>query len=395
MSYGARAANYASECFSWWWLGTSEEELNRAAGELLAFADLPARCTIERNLVDVGDGNYLNELELVYEGDSSSAAAASAAEDDPPLVLLHGYGASAAHWYRSIGPVARSCEAKSRKVIALDWLGCGRSSRPAWPLPSPSVARRALAKGDDHVGTADAEAFFVESLEAWRKAKGHEQMCLAGHSLGGYLIVAYAERFPERVSRLILVSPVGVPHAPSDAERSARFDRIVAGRPFWQRPLLRLAASLSTRIWESGISPQQVMRGMGGWLGRKCITGYAWKRFPSCSAAERTAIGNYMYHSSAAAGSGEYALAHLLRPGAYAYAPLADRLPTIAQSRIAVDFVYGEDGVDWMNGTHADKLIASGQLPSSTRVLRVVGAGHQLIIDDPTAFAKALDSINP
>jgi cardiolipin-specific phospholipase len=134
---------------------------------------------------------------------------------------------------------------------------------------------------------------------------------------------------------------------------------------------------------------------MGGWLGRKCITGYAWKRFPSCSAAERTAIGNYMYHSSAAAGSGEYALAHLLRPGAYAYAPLADRLPTIAQSRIAVDFVYGEDGVDWMNGTHADKLVASGQLPSSTRVLRVVGAGHQLIIDDPTAFAKALDSINP
>lgn len=35
-----------------------------------------------------------------------------------------------------------------------------------------------------------------------------EKMTLCGHSLGGYMGVAYAEKYPERLERLVLVSPV-------------------------------------------------------------------------------------------------------------------------------------------------------------------------------------------
>ena len=33
-------------------------------------------------------------------------------------------------------------------------------------------------------------------------------MILCGHSLGGYLGVAYAEKYPQRLERLVLISPV-------------------------------------------------------------------------------------------------------------------------------------------------------------------------------------------
>jgi pimeloyl-ACP methyl ester carboxylesterase len=51
----------------------------------------------------------------------------------------------------------------------------------------------------------------VESLEEWREKMNLEKMTLVGHSLGGYLSAVYALRYPERVERLILLSPAGVP----------------------------------------------------------------------------------------------------------------------------------------------------------------------------------------
>jgi pimeloyl-ACP methyl ester carboxylesterase len=52
--------------------------------------------------------------------------------------------------------------------------------------------------------TEQTEEFFVEHMEAWRKAQGLNKMILCGHSLGGYLSFAYAERYPQHVDKLIL-----------------------------------------------------------------------------------------------------------------------------------------------------------------------------------------------
>lgn len=55
-----------------------------------------------------------------------------------------------------------------RRCIAVDWLGCGASSRPDY---APRNHGEALD-------------FFVDSFEAWRVERGLEAFDLVAHSLG-------------------------------------------------------------------------------------------------------------------------------------------------------------------------------------------------------------------
>lgn len=64
--------------------------------------------------------------------------------------------------------------------------------------------------------TAEAEDFFLHALERWRQEMGIERFILVGHSLGGYLSAVYALRHPERVEKLLLLGPAGVPAKPAD-----------------------------------------------------------------------------------------------------------------------------------------------------------------------------------
>ena len=103
----------------------------------------------------------------------------------PPLVALHGFGSGVGIWYRALPALAAQWPGP---VLALDWFGCGMSTRPPWSL------------GHGTAGNPDdVEAFFVLPLEEWRVAAKIERMVLLGHSMGGYLAGCYALRFPDRV----------------------------------------------------------------------------------------------------------------------------------------------------------------------------------------------------
>jgi hypothetical protein len=116
--------------------------------------------------------------------------------DAPVLLLTHGYASGSGLWLFNLDDLATRF-----RVIAVDWRGCGASDRPRWTSRS----------------VADAEAFFTDSLEAWRREMGIDSFVLAGHSLGGYLSAAYALHHPSRVQHLVLVSPAGIPEPPQPA----------------------------------------------------------------------------------------------------------------------------------------------------------------------------------
>lgn len=272
---------------SWWHAGEKQSAISeqRLLRRSLPFLDAepniddPVLARSSRVHLDTPK-RYLNTLSITPNATPSSPP-------PPPAVLLHGYGAGLAFFFRSLPSLAKWVEKRGSSVYALDWLGMGRSAR----VPFQIKAKRE----DVHARVEEAESFFIDSLEEWRKKMGLPQVTLIGHSLGAYFSVAYALRYPDRVAKLILLSPAGVPNGPHYDEPSRELTDKGHDQPDPQpssRPKPRELSSLErattikmntiqekkklkpresgvrrlvTYLWEEGWSPFQVVRSTFVW----------------------------------------------------------------------------------------------------------------------------------
>ncbi|MFC5468626.1 alpha/beta fold hydrolase [Cohnella suwonensis] len=121
-------------------------------------------------------------------------AAYREAGEGEPIILLHGYCGSGEYWNGVIGPISAY-----GRVIAPDFRGHGGSSA-----------------GEGTYGMemlADDVAALMDALKL-------ERAHLFGHSLGGYVALAFAERHPERLLSFSLVHSTAYPDA--DAAKANR-----------------------------------------------------------------------------------------------------------------------------------------------------------------------------
>jgi len=116
-----------------------------------------------------------------------------------PLVVVNG-GPGFDHAYIHTGAWVRM--GAQRPVVFYDQRGNGRSS--------------ALQPGQA-CGLAEQ----IADLEALRAHLGYERMDLLGHSWGGYLVMAYAARHPERIAHLVIVDSA----APKIQDTAFMFDK--------------------------------------------------------------------------------------------------------------------------------------------------------------------------
>jgi pimeloyl-ACP methyl ester carboxylesterase len=102
----------------------------------------------------------------------------------PPVLFVHGLGGSWPNWLEQL-PIL----SQGRRAIALDLPGFGDSPMPSRPISIEGYARTLLE--------------LMDTLGVYSAA-------IVGNSMGGQITAELALLAPERVERIVLVSPAGV-----------------------------------------------------------------------------------------------------------------------------------------------------------------------------------------
>lgn len=373
---------------------------------------------------------------------------------DNNLVMLHGYGAGLGFFYKNFDSLSRL---PGWKLYALDMLGMGRSSRPPFKISAK----------DRQGKITEAENWFIDALEEWRIKKGIDRFTLLGHSMGGYMAVAYALKYPGHLNKLILASPVGIPEDPyavnadmpepeestmaneftqdqessstSDnnnflnarSKRDAAANKDSSGGKAPRKPMPKWL----TTLWDANISPFSLVRWSGP-LGPRLVSGWTSRRFSHLPPDEAQALHDYSYSLFRQRGSGEYALAYILAPGAFARSPLIRRIQGVGrqwiephsgptpdssasskpetgglaqrarETGVPVVLMYGEN--DWMDvkgGYAAEQKINEEKAKAlanaseeekrrengDVKVVIIRKAGHHVYLDGPEHFNSVME----
>jgi len=299
------------------------------------------------NLIKLsGKQRALNEFSVERTGE----------EVEENLVMLHGYGAGLGFFYKNFEGLSR---VKGWKIYALDMLGMGRSSRPPFKIHAK----------DQQGKITEAENWFIDALEEWRILKKIDKFTLLGHSMGGYMAVAYALKYPGHLKKLVLASPVGIPEdpyavqaampEPGDSTMASEFmqdqeeDIVNADRKpkpgdnnnlfnakskaeakgKTEEPQRKPLPKWLTYLWDANISPFSLVRWSGP-LGPRLVSGWTSRRFSHLPESESESLHTYAYSLFRQRGSGEYALAYILAPGAFARSPLIRRIQGLGRQTI-------------------------------------------------------------
>lgn len=120
-----------------------------------------------------------NGIELAYQEQGQGEA----------VVLLHGFCGSSAYWEYIIPELERDY-----RVLAPDLRGHGDSAVS--------------------VGTYSMD-LFAEDIKQMLDAPDISEATLLGHSLGGYVTLAFAEKYSDRLKAFGLIHSTGLPDAES------------------------------------------------------------------------------------------------------------------------------------------------------------------------------------
>ena len=132
-----------------------------------------------------------------------------------PFILMHGTGGHLEAFTKNL----RALVGAGYRVVAYDYPGHG------WTTTADSDLEI-----DD----------YIDHLLSLMDALGIERTHLSGESLGGWVAIKFAARYPERVRRLVLNTPGGTMATPEVMERIRSLSQAAADDPSEERIRVRL-----------------------------------------------------------------------------------------------------------------------------------------------------------
>jgi pimeloyl-ACP methyl ester carboxylesterase len=101
-------------------------------------------------------------------------------QNSPALLLMHGFGLDRSIWYELVEK-----HLGDQQVVLPDLRGHGESDAPLGPYDM---------------------SFLAQDMEGLLESLGIEQAIVCGHSMGGYVALAFAELFPAKLAGLGLIT---------------------------------------------------------------------------------------------------------------------------------------------------------------------------------------------
>ena len=158
-----------------------------------------------------------------------------------PLMLVHGFPLDSSSWNELIPYLKDHFD-----LILPDLRGFGKSTTVEAPYTLSDMA-------DDLAGLLDH--------------LGVEKTALAGHSMGGYISLAFAKKYPQRVSGLGLIASQAAADAPEGKERRYKTAADVAEKG------VGVVVEAMTPKLSADVRVQEFVRGVIGRQSRQAIIG--------------------------------------------------------------------------------------------------------------------------
>ncbi|MFY0602446.1 MAG: alpha/beta hydrolase [Flavobacteriaceae bacterium] len=117
------------------------------------------------------------------------------------VVLLHGFLENSSMW-KTVAPEL----SKNRRVITIDLLGHGKSQS---------------------IGYVHSMELMAEAVAAILKSLRIRRITLIGHSMGGYVALAFAEKYPEKIKGLCLMNSTSLADDDERKQLRARANKMV------------------------------------------------------------------------------------------------------------------------------------------------------------------------